>query len=313
MYKIPPKRRHEEDFFFESSSEIPHFSACDVIENNDDTYGDESLSSFDFDEHSNEGHHEDVHKEQPSAVDSAKDECDYEHKARSLMHKAIEDAAREEKKEGKKKSRFLFQGASARAVLIGVLLLGSLWGGYLYFSSSSSHDDTLSPQSHNTVVASDDEERKNQTKNEYVVYITGAVKKPGVYTLQADARVNDGVQAAGGLAAEADEQRINLAAELTDGMHIHIVKKGEEITTQEQVDSQNSASSVSSGGNDGKVNINSSNEETLQNLPGIGPSIAKAIVEWRTKNGKFSSIEELTNVPGIGEGRLEKIRDKASV
>jgi len=142
---------------------------------------------------------------------------------------------------------------------------------------------------------------------EIVVYISGAVNKPGVFTVFHNARVIDLVTMAGGLAPDADVSKINMAQLVKDGMHIHVV-----------------ARSIVLGGGDPavnaskvkvntKININTADKSELDGLPGIGPSLAERILEYRQTNGSFNDIEELKKVTGIGPSKFEKLKDKVTI
>lgn len=133
------------------------------------------------------------------------------------------------------------------------------------------------------------------------VYVSGAVNKPGVVTLQAGERVVSAVKKCGDVLPTADINAVNMAAELTDGMQIIIP----ELTA---VGGNSVVGKVSSAVD--KVNINRANEQELDRLPGIGPAMAKRIVDYRTEKGKFESIDDLKKVRGIGAAKFEKLRDK---
>jgi len=137
-----------------------------------------------------------------------------------------------------------------------------------------------------------------------MIDIEGEVLKPGVYSMDSGLRVIDVLAVAGGLSLEADrewvEKNINKAEMVREGMKIYIVKKGEVI--KEQLGGQ-----VKSGG---IVSLNNATKEELDTLPGIGPSIAERIMEYRAKNGGFRNIEEIKMVSGIGDKLYLKIMDK---
>ena len=139
---------------------------------------------------------------------------------------------------------------------------------------------------------------------EAVVYVTGAVQREGVYTLWDGDRVADAVEAAGGLAPEADRARVNLAALVADEEHIHVASLGE-------------APPPTVIGGDGAdprlIDINTATQQELEGLSGIGEALAQAIVEHRNDQGPFSRIEDLLMVPRIGEGTLEKLRPLITV
>lgn len=149
-----------------------------------------------------------------------------------------------------------------------------------------------------------------------MVDVSGAVKTPGMYTLtMEDPRVNDAVQAAGGLTENADTQSINLAQKIQDGEKVYIPKVGDASATTASAPA--SASSNETSGADtsraGLVNINTATVEQLQTLPGVGEATAKAIVKDREQNGKFKSKQDLMRVSGIGEKKYAKLEGSICV
>lgn len=149
-----------------------------------------------------------------------------------------------------------------------------------------------------------------------VVDVKGAVNHPGVYKLSGGSRVQDAMQQAGGAAPSADVNRVNLAQPLADGMVVYIPRKGEQVPPPVA----GATGSVPDGGtqsgttaNGGKISLNSATAEQLDQLDGIGPSKAAAIIRYREEHGPFRSVDELANVPGIGEKTLEKFRDRLTV
>jgi competence protein ComEA len=128
------------------------------------------------------------------------------------------------------------------------------------------------------------------------VYVSGAVATPGVYTLPQGSRVDSAIQAAGGLLPGAEQQNINLAQLIEDGQQINVPG----IVDNSRV-------------NAGRVNINTASLTELNTLPGIGPTTAQAIVDYRLQNGLFQSIEDLQNVPGIGPATFASIRDYITI
>ena len=136
------------------------------------------------------------------------------------------------------------------------------------------------------------------------VYVSGAVNKPDVYTLPLNAIVKDAIAAAGGATAEADLERINLAAHLADQMQVDVPHKG---------DAAPPADGSNSNVANEKININTATAEELDKLPGIGPSIAKAIIDYRTTKGLFKKIEDINEVKGIGDALYAKIKDQITV
>lgn len=145
-----------------------------------------------------------------------------------------------------------------------------------------------------------------------LVDVSGAVVKPGVYSLDADARIQDALVAAGGIAEKADRARIaqmlNLAAKLSDGAKVYIPRVGEtQVTLQGAVKSETDTVSTTSSGNG--VNINQASESELDTLPGIGKVTAEKIIA----NRPYQSINELTQKKVLGASVFEKIKDKITV
>jgi len=131
------------------------------------------------------------------------------------------------------------------------------------------------------------------------VHITGAVNVPGVYTLPENARVEDAIQAAGGLQDEADPQLLNLAAALVDGQRIYIpVTQDVTLTTDDRGLTIETSR---------LINLNTASFAELDSLPGIGEVKAQAILDYRQKNGLFTALEDLLKVDGISQSLFEKL------
>ncbi len=147
-----------------------------------------------------------------------------------------------------------------------------------------------------------------------VVYVSGAVVRPGVYALPAGARVNDAVGAAGGALPEADLVQINLARRVYDEEQVHIPRRGEPTRppATRQPPPPPSAQGAATGGSP-PVNINTATLAELDALPGIGPGYAQKIIEYRESHGPFQTIEEIQNVAGIGPATFARIRDLITV
>lgn len=154
-----------------------------------------------------------------------------------------------------------------------------------------------------------------------VIYVSGEVTAPGVYTLPVGSRVADAVTASGGFTEEADREGINLAARLSDEQHISIPKVGEVVqasTTTPTVVSQADKdvpgdTATPPSAPTGKVNINTASAEELEALPGIGEVLSKRIVADREANGPFKVVDDLMRVPGIKEGLMSQLRDLVTV
>ena len=141
-----------------------------------------------------------------------------------------------------------------------------------------------------------------------VVHVTGRVAAPGVYELPAGARLVDAVAAAGGALRNADLAALNLAAPAVDGTQVHVPRVGEVSTV-----SVAGGSGVAGVDASGKVNLNSATVAELETLPGIGPALAQRIVDHRTANGPFASVDDLDDVSGIGAATLEELRPLVTV
>lgn len=154
------------------------------------------------------------------------------------------------------------------------------------------------------------------------VQVAGAVRRPGVYQVEAGARVFEAVLAAGGFAEGADEQGVALAASLTDGCRLYVPLENEtagqvvqtpamQVPTESTAGLSGGSTPGSSGGPGqaaGQVPLNTATVEQLDTLPGVGPALAQQIISYREANGPFTSVDQLDDVPGIGPAKLEQLR-----
>lgn len=158
------------------------------------------------------------------------------------------------------------------------------------------------------VLTTEDEPEK--IENETIkVYVTGEVKNQGVIELEQGSRIVDAIEKAGGQTEEANLKNVNLAYELEDGQKIYIPNKSEENTNEITDDG---ITGIDSKEND-TIDINKADEKELQELNGIGESLASSIIKYREDNGKFKNIEDLKNVPGIGESKFSNIKERIKV
>jgi competence protein ComEA len=132
------------------------------------------------------------------------------------------------------------------------------------------------------------------------VHVSGAVVRPGLVELAEGARTAEALIAAGGALPEADLSSMNLAAPVMDGTMIVVPLPGQDPDSIARAD-------------DGRVRINTASTEDITSLPGIGPVLAERIAEYRDENGPFSAVEDLLDVPGIGESKLAALRDSVIV
>jgi competence protein ComEA len=144
------------------------------------------------------------------------------------------------------------------------------------------------------------------------VHVAGAVAKPGVYDLGAGARVIDAIEAAGGGVPESDVNRLNLAAQVADGQRVLVQRVGEAAPAAPSTGGS-SETDASAADSSGLVNLNAATQPQLEALPGIGPTLAKAIIAERERRGGFRSVNELRDVRGIGEKRFADLKDKVTI
>ena len=176
-------------------------------------------------------------------------------------------------------------------------------------------------------------EMEIDSANKIYVYITGEVNVPGVVILNKNSRIVDAINAAGGTTAKADISKVNLVYVLEDGMKINIPNSNDlknnpdfEYITMSSGDgaSDSGGAGVSTGGGDAStesgfsnrnsvININTASQTELESLPGIGPSLALKIINYRNENGKFSSIDQIKNVSGIGDAKFENMKSLITV
>lgn len=190
------------------------------------------------------------------------------------------------------------QWESRSVRVLSVLLLGALLiVGWWWWSGNHGEDIPIGSDSAQGLVVESDvvvETGAAPPVTEVVVHVAGAVKKPGLIRLPSGSRVADAVEAAGGAAKPRDLDSVNLARILVDGEQILVGKARSE--------------SGSSG-----ININSASAKELEDLPGVGPVLAQRIIDWRTANGPFTSVDDLNSVPGIGDSVLANITPLATV
>ncbi len=151
------------------------------------------------------------------------------------------------------------------------------------------------------------------TPAEVVVYVCGAVRRPGVYHLGADARVADLLEAAGGAAAKAELQGVNLAARLTDGEQVVVPQKGAPVVAGATTGAGATGSAGGTGSATAPVDLNTATLEQLDALPGVGPATAQKIIDYRTANGGFKSVDDLKNVSGIGDAKFADLQPLVTV
>lgn len=207
-----------------------------------------------------------------------------------------------------------------KIIIISIIIVLIIVGIYVYnIRFSEDINENTNENQLNTSFVENILEKDDKNK-EIIVHITGAVKKNGIVKLKDGARIYDAIEMAGGSTDDADLSKINLAYVLEDGQKVYIPKIGEinqenaeeEYITFEYGNNKNIIQDYNKGGNE-KVNINIANQTELETLPGIGTATAEKIIDYRNKNGKFSRIEDIQNVKGIGNAKYENIKESICV
>ncbi|GAB2972807.1 helix-hairpin-helix domain-containing protein [Frigoribacterium salinisoli] len=140
------------------------------------------------------------------------------------------------------------------------------------------------------------------------VHVLGQVVTPGLYEVPAGSRLVDVVAAAGGFTADADQGGVNLARTVADGEQVRVPAVGEEPPAPEGGGAGAGGAALGSGPADGLVHLGTATAADLETLPGVGPATSAAILAWRDEHGGFRTVDDLLEVPGIGEKTLEKLR-----
>ena len=170
-----------------------------------------------------------------------------------------------------------------------------------------------------TDTSTDDERQSNAldsltTSNPtpVVIYVTGAVKNPGVVELNSSQRLKDAIELVGGFTEDADISSINLAEFVKDEQHYVVTKIGETPSPQ-TVSSNTGTTTPNTANNNALININTATKEELKSLNGIGDALSQRIIDFREQHGAFSDIESIKSVSGIGEKKFEGIKDYITV
>jgi len=188
------------------------------------------------------------------------------------------------------------------------LALAVLVGGWLLLKPpASASTESLLPLAGGASDRSSSSVSTSTTSARVVAHAAGAVVHPGVYELRAGARVTDLIDAAGGPTTDADVDRLNLAAPVVDGERVYVPRIGEAMPAAAV------GSGTATGEAAGPLDLNTATLEQLDELPGIGPATAKAIIDEREKRGGFKSVDDLLDVRGIGPAKLDAIRDLVRV
>ena len=185
----------------------------------------------------------------------------------------------------------------------------------------------LQNETNNNIVDDTEDDLDIEKGSKIIVHVTGAVKNAGIVKIEEGSRIVDAIEAAGGFADDADVSQINLAYQIEDGQKIYIPSISDEksdgsekilqkeYVTDEPGDDviiENEEANIKSRESE-KININTAEQDELEEIPGVGESTALKIIEYRKTNGKFKTIEDIKNVNGIGDSKFENMKEKICV
>lgn len=196
----------------------------------------------------------------------------------------------------------------AITIAIGIIaIIGTIKLVDIYYEKNNTEKISIS----NFIENENENENEDEKCNTKIkVYITGEVKNQGVIELEEGDRIADAIEKAGGQTEQASLKNVNLAYQLEDGQKIYIPNVNDNET---EIIDDGASGVVDDTTNQTVVNINKADETELQSLNGIGESLATSIVQYRKENGKFETIEDLKNVPGIGDSKFENIKEYIKV
>ena len=146
-----------------------------------------------------------------------------------------------------------------------------------------------------------------------IIHITGAVKNQGIVEIKEGARISDVINSAGGTTDEADLNKINLAYEVEDGQKIYVPSVNDKVDVESVTQEAGENVIENNKGKNGKVNINTASQTELETLSGVGPSTALKIINYREENGSYEKIEDIKNIPGIGDSKFDSLKDNICV
>ena len=221
-------------------------------------------------------------------------------------------------KENKAVRDFLEEYGSQLKKMAVICLVGLvLFAGFPLFKGSSEEQVVAEDGGKDSAAGEEFTGDRSYSDGTIFVDIGGAVKNPMLVELPDGSRVDDAIQAAGGLKQEADMSNINRAEFLLDGQKIYIPSLALDADGNviENAAAGTAVSSASGSGSDatGKVNINTADSTQLQTLNGVGPATAQKIIDYRQSNGSFTSVEDIKNVSGIGDKTFEKMKDHITI
>ena len=204
-----------------------------------------------------------------------------------------------------------------------IILIAIMAIGISYYAYQNEKESQNIIEQQNLEIEENKQEESSKETKKIIVHVSGAVQNEGVIELEENSRIADAIEKAGGFREDAYTKDVNLAYKLEDGMKIYIPTIEEKENEKANVivesgieteNNNNSYSNTDEGKNvNSKVNINTASKEELDTLPGIGPSTAEKIINYRKENGKFKSIEGIKDVSGIGDSKYENIKDMIEI
>ena len=204
-----------------------------------------------------------------------------------------------------------------------IILIAIMAIGISYYAYQNEKESQNIIEQQNLEIEENKQEESSKETKKIIVHVSGAVQNEGVIELEENSRIADAIEKAGGFREDAYTKDVNLAYKLEDGMKIYIPTMEEKenektnVIVESNIETENNNNSYSNtdeGKNvNSKVNINTASKEELDTLPGIGPSTAEKIINYRKENGKFKSIEGIKDVSGIGDSKYENIKDMIEI
>jgi competence protein ComEA len=211
--------------------------------------------------------------------------------------------------------RALLAGAGRQRVAIALLALAALVGGGFVWARAPPHlagtttgQEAVAPSDQTLPRAAPDTSSTAAPSDEVAVHVAGRVRRPGLVRLPAGSRVQDAIRAAGGVTSGADLNAINLARKLTDGEQIRVPAPGDPAPSPDPAVTPGSSGATPSA----PLDLNTATLEQLDTLPGVGEVTAKRIITYRSAH-PFTTVDELLEVPGIGQRRFDQLKDLVTV